>query len=240
MQVPFRREESEKNGPHPQRNSDRVAKCTLGLARVAKRNTHRARESRRRGGYAARERASLRGPELADTGFMNQTSMRSKGLSRVPLASNAYRQSEEHRRILLAEDDVDLRELFERALEEEGYSVLCAANGREALAAFSSSSIGALPPPSCIVLDIRMPEYSGLELLLALQLAEWKIPVILVTGFGNRETHERALHYGCFAILDKPLHPDLLVSKVKEAIEAYRSSPESEPKRPLPMSFFGT
>lgn len=142
-------------------------------------------------------------------------------------------------RVLLAEDDPDLRELFEDALSAAGFSLASVKDGREALACFSSTSIGCLPCPDCIVLDVRMPEYTGFELLLALKLADWSVPVILITGFGSEEVHEKAHAYGCFAILDKPLKAEDLVAKVHEAIAIARSSTDAGAPRPLPMSFLG-
>lgn len=121
-------------------------------------------------------------------------------------------------RVLLAEDDPDLRSLLTACLRRAGYAVLPLAGGHEALAMFSAASIGSQPLPDAIVMDIRMPSHSGLELLMALRLAEWRVPVILVTGFGDEVTHQRAADYGAFALLDKPLRSEQLLAEVTRAI----------------------
>ena len=123
-------------------------------------------------------------------------------------------------RILLAEDDVDLRNCFGDALEVAGFSVLAAADGKEMLALFSSAAAREIAPPDAIVMDVRMPQHSGLELLIALRLAEWPVPVVLVTGFADAAFRARATEFGAHAVLQKPISSDELVSVVRRAIEA--------------------
>ncbi len=121
-------------------------------------------------------------------------------------------------RILLAEDDTDLRNLLTSALKREGFHVLAASQGRELLLMFSAAARGALPLPRVVVMDIRMPGHCGIELLRALRLAEWTMPVVLMTGFGDEETRQRVLEYGAFAMLDKPIRTQDLVAAVRDAI----------------------
>ena len=129
------------------------------------------------------------------------------------------------KRVLLADDDPDLRNLLAASLQRSGYAVLAGASGREVLNLFSSASVHAIPPPDVIVLDIRMPTHSGLELLMALRLAEWEIPVILITGFGDEMTHARAKEFGAFALLDKPLRPAALLDAIERAVATKQPTP---------------
>lgn len=122
------------------------------------------------------------------------------------------------KRVLLAEDDVDLRNLLAAALRRAGYSVLTAKDGQAMLSLFTEASQAALPAPDVIVMDIRMPRYSGIELLAALRLASWTIPVILITGFGDEMTHCRARDFGAIAVLDKPLPAMELIQAVEMAV----------------------
>ena len=122
------------------------------------------------------------------------------------------------KRVLLADDDPDLRSLLAASLRRAGYAVLTGASGREVLSLFSSASVRAIPPPDVIVLDIRMPTHSGLELLVALRLAEWDVPVILITGFGDQITHTRAKEFGAFELLDKPLRSAALLDAIRRAL----------------------
>jgi len=85
-------------------------------------------------------------------------------------------------RVLLAESDQDLRHFFATALRRSGHAVLAVPDGNEALAVLSAISRGELPRPDAAVLDVDMPDHSGLELLGAMRRAHWPPPVILVSS----------------------------------------------------------
>jgi len=74
--------------------------------------------------------------------------------------------------------------------------------------------------PDVILMDVRMPHRSGLELLLALRLAEWETPVILMTGFGDANVHARAEEFGAQAMLDKPVSSARLVREIDRLYSA--------------------
>ncbi len=135
-----------------------------------------------------------------------------------------YRSSAPGRRLLLAEDDEELRELFCQALRSVDYAVLSAGSGSAMLRMFSAVSKGDLPAPDVIVMDVRMPEHSGLALLRALRLAEWRLPVLLVTGHPDEQIVERAGAYGvgAGAVLAKPVSAATLRQAVGEAIAGAR------------------
>jgi DNA-binding response OmpR family regulator len=109
-------------------------------------------------------------------------------------------------RILLAEDDDELRAWLAAALRDDGYAVDEAENGMDLLAKLARSLLG-LPdggPVDVVVSDIRMPGFSGLEVLAALRNTDHTVPVILITAFGDEETHELAGRLGANAVIDKP------------------------------------
>jgi CheY-like chemotaxis protein len=109
-------------------------------------------------------------------------------------------------RILLAEDDDEMRAWLASALRGEGYAVEEAENGMDLLAKLARSLLG-LPdcgPVDVVVSDIRMPGFSGLEVLAALRNTDHAVPVILITAFGDEETHELAGRLGANAVIDKP------------------------------------
>lgn len=120
--------------------------------------------------------------------------------------------------VMLAEDDPDLRALFASGLKRYGYHVTCYANGLEVTSALTQMSRARLPVPNAIVMDIRMPGPSGLEILRALTLAEWKVPVILMTGFGDDVTHARACTLGAMELLNKPLSAARLAAALESAL----------------------
>lgn len=122
--------------------------------------------------------------------------------------------------VLLAEDDRDLRALFGAGIRRAGYDVQALGDGREAIDYFTRAAQKAAPIPELIVMDIRMPYHSGLELLIALRLAEWHMPVILTTGFGDRTMHLRAQEFGAQALLDKPVSTRALVQTINTLYQA--------------------
>jgi CheY-like chemotaxis protein len=109
--------------------------------------------------------------------------------------------------VLVVEDEPDIRETFRDVLETEGYSVRCAANGREALAALAEG-----PRPSLILLDLMMPEMNGYDLLQALRAdhALSTIPVTVVSAAGDRTSVAGA------PVLKKPVDIDTLLHAVDE------------------------
>jgi CheY-like chemotaxis protein len=119
-----------------------------------------------------------------------------------------------HRRsvtILIVEDDGNLRELLQRALEGYGFSVLPAANGAEALR-WSEQHEGTI---EIVVSDIVMPELNGLELSKRIREARHETKFLFVTGFGDHFPELR--EYGA-DILEKPFLPSELLRKVDEII----------------------
>lgn len=108
-------------------------------------------------------------------------------------------------RILLAEDDVEMLRYLEEALGKAGYEVIVAEHGIRALDYIAASLItGERIDVDVVVSDIRMPGADGLRLLSALRSHDHSLPVILITAFGNAETHAEASRRGAAAVLDKP------------------------------------
>jgi len=108
--------------------------------------------------------------------------------------------------ILLVEDDQELRRMLASALRRDGFAVEEAANGDAALDWLDAGvRVGNLERlPDLIVSDIRLPYFSGLEILESLEPARARVPVILITGFPDEETHARARALGAECVLEKP------------------------------------
>lgn len=123
-------------------------------------------------------------------------------------------------RILLAEDDADMRKLVAAMLRKRGYEVIEARDGAQ-LAAFVNGMLlsGTFhPPPDLIVSDICMPGFSGLEVVTALRRLDWRTRVVLLTGFGDAEVYEAARKLGVDGILDKPFDLEVLAQKVEQLV----------------------
>lgn len=116
------------------------------------------------------------------------------------------------KRVLLAEDDEDIRELLATALREDGFDVVEFEDGFELLDYLSSALPGdaVLPRPAIIISDIRMPGHSGLEVLERLRDADPDTPVILISAFADREVQREAKRLGAEIVLRKPVDIDEL------------------------------
>ena len=112
-------------------------------------------------------------------------------------------------RLLLAEDDFEMRRFLSAALRRDGYEVVEAASGAQLLDSIGPSlAYSSGFDVDLIISDIRMPGLSGLEVLAGLRTYAGAPPIILITAFGDRETHERAEQLGAVAVFDKPFDVD--------------------------------
>jgi DNA-binding response OmpR family regulator len=110
------------------------------------------------------------------------------------------------RTLLLIEDDVEMRRMLAAALRRDGHAVVEAGNGDDALDWLGPGVLdGDLERiPDVVVSDIRLPYFTGLEILESLQVAGRRIPVILITGFPDQETFAQAAELGAVCVLEKP------------------------------------
>jgi CheY-like chemotaxis protein len=104
--------------------------------------------------------------------------------------------------VLVVDDEADIRDSLRDALEDAGYAVVLAANGRDALAVLPS-----LKPPCAVILDMIMPVMNGAELYAAMQAEPRfaEIPVVVSTSDASRAPSG-------VLIMKKPLHLDRLLS----------------------------
>lgn len=109
-------------------------------------------------------------------------------------------------KIMLAEDDDDMRYLLAGALRAEGFEVLEVRDGDELIERLTCDLL--LGDGSCsvdlIITDVRMPGISGLSVLEGLRRVDGWTPVIVITAFGDETVHAEAQRLGAVAVLDKP------------------------------------
>ena len=116
------------------------------------------------------------------------------------------------RTVLLVEDDADNRELMAEVLEEAGWTVHPAASGAEGLKKLSET------PVDVVITDVGMPGMGGLEVARAAKRIAPSVPVIVVTGFGEREDIARARGREVDAVLVKPVSPETLTGAVSQLL----------------------
>jgi DNA-binding response OmpR family regulator len=116
--------------------------------------------------------------------------------------------------ILVAEDQHHVRKLITYKLENNGYEVVTAENGAEALVKIREII------PTLVLLDVMMPLMTGFEVLAALKQDERtkNIPVLLVTAQSKEEEILRGLELGAEDYITKPFSPNELAARVKKAL----------------------
>jgi CheY-like chemotaxis protein len=120
----------------------------------------------------------------------------------VPLAANL---------VLVVDDDADLLEILTDRLEAEGYRVVTAGDGLEALERVRADR------PGCIILDLKMPRLSGYDALTELRRAAPDARVIILTGSPNRPSAEACRARGADDFLLKPFDPGELLRLTAQA-----------------------
>ncbi len=123
----------------------------------------------------------------------------------------------EQRRVFVADDDAAMRHMLASSLRSRGFTVLECANGVELLDRLLLED-SQDNPPLLVVSDVHMPGVSGLDVAHRLKEALPKVPVILITAFGDRRTHQRARSLGAFRVINKPFALDELHREVSAAL----------------------
>jgi two-component system nitrogen regulation response regulator NtrX len=116
-------------------------------------------------------------------------------------------------RILIVDDEHEIRESLAMILEYDGYECLSAPNGSQALERFRSES------PELVLLDIRMPGLSGIEVLERLKGLEPSVPVVIISAHGDVPTAVEAIKKGAFDFLEKPLDRDRILLTVRRGLD---------------------
>ena len=115
--------------------------------------------------------------------------------------------------ILVIEDTPELRRVYEEALENEGYDVTGAGTGQAALAYLKENTA------DIVLLDLKLPDMNGLEILQSLQKQKILLPVIVITGYGSINTAIDAMRSGARDFLVKPFDIERLCGAVKTELE---------------------
>ncbi len=122
-------------------------------------------------------------------------------------------------RILLAEDDAELRRVLSWSLRQDGFRVTEAEDGGQLLAQLASAlTLERGFSYDLIISDIRMPGVTGMEVLAGLKSFNDSPPVVLITAFGDEATHAEAERFGAAAVFDKPFDVDHIRAFVRGAL----------------------
>jgi len=141
-----------------------------------------------------------------------------------------YTRENPHPKILLAEDDRELRDLLAFALFRAGYSVTSCDNGLELLERLEQGTGPERERYDLVLTDLRMPALTGLEVLEALHDQPQRPPFICMTAFGDAPTHALARRQRVAATIDKPFDLDRLIALIGEFCPAGERK-HSQPRR---------
>ncbi len=122
------------------------------------------------------------------------------------------------RTIVVADDEEHIRVVIKEALQKENIDVVMAENGRVALEKIMTAYEVGLPI-DLLITDIRMPILNGIELITALDCRGVFVPVLAMTGFGDKEMAVELLRSGCREYIDKPFLIADLFSRVEGLLE---------------------
>jgi len=146
------------------------------------------------------------------------------------LEPNPRNDDGRHGKILLAEDDSALRCLLAVSLQKDGHRITEAADGTEILEVLAAdcSTTGHFSF-DLVISDVRMPGWSGLDVLVGINELSDPPPVLLITAFGDDHLHEQARHLGAVATLDKPFDLDDFRAVVRDALGARKTDGSGTP-----------
>ena len=116
-------------------------------------------------------------------------------------------------RVHVVDDDPAMRDSVSFLLESVGIDVTCYDHAEDFLAKYSPDMRG------CVLLDVRMPGMSGLQLHAKLKEESIRIPVIIVTAHSDVPMAVAAMRSGAFDLIEKPYNDQVLIDRVREAIE---------------------
>jgi len=121
---------------------------------------------------------------------------------------------DDRRVVCIVDDDASLRRSLRNLLMSVGFRVETFQSAELFLESAHREN------PGCVVLDLRMPGMSGLDLLRQLAATGSRIPVIILTAHGDDETRRRSLQAGAVAFLEKPFQSAALLAAVRTALSS--------------------
>jgi DNA-binding response OmpR family regulator len=125
-----------------------------------------------------------------------------------------------NKRILIVDDETNVRLNFRRTLETEGHEIFEASSGEEAVQSLSEHAF------ALAILDIRMAGMDGLELLAKMRESGIKVPAMIVTAYSDVPNAVKAMKLGAIDFLQKPLRPEDLRSIVTEILKRHTGQDE--------------
>src|SRR5919206_1482883 len=133
----------------------------------------------------------------------------------------------EAKRVLIADDELNIRRVLEAILKRDGYEVVTAANGLEALAGMNRGV-------HTVITDLKMPGLDGMGLLRKLSVDHPDVPVVMITAHGSVENAVEAVKLGAFDYVEKPFDQEQIRQVVSKALKTHAlSRRDPSPEEPV-------
>jgi DNA-binding NtrC family response regulator len=116
-------------------------------------------------------------------------------------------------KILIVDDDKDMRDILSNLISSDGYKAITASNGRKALIETRAHS------PDLVLLDIRLPEIDGLKVLEEIKKMDKDIPIIMLTAYEDVKSAVQAMKSGAFDYITKPFDNEEMALNIKRALQ---------------------
>jgi FixJ family two-component response regulator len=124
--------------------------------------------------------------------------------------------------VVVVDDDISIRESLEILIKEEGWQCALFESAQEFLAQLPTVV------PSCLILDVNLPDLSGLDIQQRVTDEKFSTPVIFITGYGDIPTSVRAMKAGAAEFLTKPLDDAILIAAIRGAVLRGQANLERE------------
>jgi two-component system, LuxR family, response regulator FixJ len=135
--------------------------------------------------------------------------------------------------IFIIDDDAEVRDLLSIVFAREGYRVTTFRDATSFIAAARIRS------PACVLLDVHMPDKSGLDILRELDAGNYTAPILMMSGRGDIPTAVVAIKDGARGFIEKGMNPDAIVARVRESIDEWAQQHGRNGNGGEPLSFPG-
>jgi two-component system, response regulator, stage 0 sporulation protein F len=115
--------------------------------------------------------------------------------------------------VLIVEDDEEIIKILDRLLSGQGYATIKSENGADAM------QMAATVKPDVVILDLNLPDFSGIQVLDKLKAMDETVQVIILTAHGSKDSVRSAMELGALNFLTKPFEFKELCGAVREAFE---------------------
>jgi FixJ family two-component response regulator len=124
--------------------------------------------------------------------------------------------------VVVVDDDISVRESLELLIQDEGWQPALFESAQEFLARLPTVV------PSCLILDVNLPDLSGLDIQQRVSDEKASTPIIFITGYGDVPTTVRAMKAGAVEFLTKPLDDGILIKAIRNAVLRSQANLERE------------